>query len=55
MKIGSLVYDKILDELCIVVEVRPAMVVLLRASSGSVYPVQESRFDELEVIDGRES
>ena len=52
MKIGSLVYDKVLDELCTVVEVRPAMVVLLRASSGSVYPVQESRFDELEVIDG---
>ena len=55
MEVGNLVYDKILDELCIVVEVRPAMVVLLRASGGSVYPVQTSRSDELEVINGRES
>ena len=55
MKIGSLVYDKILDELCIVVEVRPAMVVLLRASGGYAYPVQTFRLDELEVINGRKS
>ena len=55
MEIGDLVYDKVLDELCIVVGIRPAMVVLLSASGGSVYPVQTFRLDELEVINGRKS
>ena len=55
MEVGDLVYDKVLGELCIVVRIRPAMAVLLRASGGSVYPVQTFRLDELEVINGRKS
>ena len=50
MKVGDLVYDKVLGELCIIVEVRPAMVILLSAISGCAYPVSTFRFDELEVI-----
>jgi len=50
MEVGDLVYDKVLGELCIVVRIRPAMVVLLSSGDGGVYPVQTFRLDELEVI-----
>jgi len=55
MEVGDLVYDKVLGELCIIIEVRPAMVVLLSSGDGGVYPVQTFRLDDLEVINGRKS
>ncbi len=51
MQIGDLVLDKELDELAIVIEVRPALYVVRNLKTGETYPVPYGwAKDELEVL-----